>query len=113
MSPDTTLLEVPATACETIASPPSLVLVQFAPRLPFARLKSSEAVAARTFCGNITNETRRRVKTTSNLNGQWPLDREVSVSILAMSPVQPAWYSNAAPSVARGFADEWALRQPR
>jgi len=44
ISPDTPALAVPATCCETIASPPSLVSVQFAPRLPFARLKSSEAL---------------------------------------------------------------------
>src|SRR5690349_9086352 len=44
MSPDTPALAVPATACDVIASPPSLMLVQFAPRLPSARLKSSEPI---------------------------------------------------------------------
>src|ERR1700730_575618 len=42
MSPVTTDPEVPAAAWETIASPPSLMSVQFPPRLPSARLKSSE-----------------------------------------------------------------------
>ena len=42
MSPDTPALAVPATTWELIASPPSLTSVQFAPRLPSARLKSSE-----------------------------------------------------------------------
>src|SRR5215469_15322244 len=44
MSPEVPEAAVPATACETIASPPSLISVQFDPRLPFARLKSSEAL---------------------------------------------------------------------
>src|SRR5438045_3409515 len=40
---------VPAAAWETIASPPSLVSVQFAPRLPSDRLKSSEPPVAELF----------------------------------------------------------------
>ena len=44
VSPETADPEVPATAWETIASPPSLMSVQFGPRLPLARLKLSEAL---------------------------------------------------------------------
>ena len=39
MSPLTPVLAVPATAWEMIVSPPSLMSVQFGPRLPLARLK--------------------------------------------------------------------------
>src|SRR5215469_675831 len=46
MSPETPALAVPATTCEEIASPPSLISVQFGPRLPSTRLKSSEALDA-------------------------------------------------------------------
>src|SRR5689334_5526811 len=91
MSPDTPALAVPATACDVIASPPSLMLVQFAPRLPFARLKLSEAVTANAACGNTKSGTRRNENTTSNLNGQRARDREFRESIPAMPPVQPAW----------------------
>src|SRR5262245_40835708 len=89
MSPDTTLLEVPATACETIASPPSLISVQFAPRLPFARLKSSEAVAARAVCGNTKSGTRRREKTTRSLRDQRNLDRGFRAAVLANCHREP------------------------
>ena len=46
VSPETPALAVPAAAWETIASPPSLMLVQFGPRLPLARLKLSEPITA-------------------------------------------------------------------
>src|SRR5215469_13538012 len=60
MSPEVPLALVPATACEVIASPPSLMSVQLAPRLPSARLKSSEPAPAQAFCGITSSGIRRK-----------------------------------------------------
>ena len=51
MSPEFALAWVPITASLEIASPPTDMLVQSAPRLPFARAKLSEEVAANARCG--------------------------------------------------------------
>src|SRR5215470_11546500 len=83
-SPETPEAAVPAATWEEIARPPSLMSVQFGPRLPFARLKLSEAVAARALSANA-NGVMRRAPMTRSLSGQRALDREPREPILIIS----------------------------
>jgi hypothetical protein len=68
MSPARPPLE-PATAWEEIDKPPSVISVQFAPRLPFARLKSSAPAVAEAPCGNATwGNTRSGTRSEQKIN---------------------------------------------
>ena len=63
VSPVSPPLDVPTTTCEEIASPPLLTAVQFDPRPPSARLKSSAAVvAARAGCDRLENHEQQTAR---------------------------------------------------
>ena len=60
MSPEFPVAWVPITASLEMASPPTDMSVQSAPRLPFARLKLSEKVAANALCGTASRSSEVR-----------------------------------------------------
>ena len=77
----------PVTACDEIDNFPSRIPVQSAPRLPAARLKSSEAgVAAEAFCESTGMRTRRRQSTASSRTGLRAWNAESLAKALVSSP---------------------------